>query len=307
MKNKVAIIGAGHVGSTAAHVIALSGHADVALIDIVEGMAKGKAIDLMQAAAIRAKGVEVIGGESYSLIEGCDVVVITAGFPRGPGMSRNDLMNKNAPVIESVVDKINAHAPESIIVVVTNPLDEMTLFTYHTSGRPRTRVFGMGGALDSGRFIYFVSRRLGVRTGDVDAMVIGAHGDPMIPLIRQVKVKGEPLTDLLDPLEIDGLVDSTRKGGAEIISYLKTGSAYYGPGTGVAKIVEAIVKDKRETIPCSAVLEGEYGLSGTCIGVPVVIGREGILEIVEADLTGEEKSLFEESAVSIKQALESIG
>jgi len=307
MNNKVAIIGTGHVGATAAHVIAQRELADVALIDIVEGMAKGKAIDIMQAAAIQGSGIEITGGESFSLVEGSDIVVITAGFPRGPGMSRSDLINKNAPVIESVIEKVNAHAPDSIIVIVTNPVDEMTLFAFNKSGRPRSKVFGMGGALDTGRFIYFISRRLGADASDVEAMVVGAHGDAMIPLVRQAKVKGEQLADLLDPLEMDELVESTKKGGAQIISLLKQGSAFYAPGTGVASIVEAIVKDTREVIPCCAVLDGEYDLSGTSIGVPVMIGREGIIKIVETDLSDEETAVFMESAVSIRQALESIG
>lgn len=307
MENKVAIIGAGHVGATAAHVIAQRELADVVLIDIVEGMAKGKAIDIMQAAAIQGTGIEVTGGESYSLVEGSDIVVITAGFPRGPGMSRSDLINKNAPVIKSVIDKVNVQTPDSIIIIVTNPLDEMTLFAFNISGRPRSKLFGMGGALDSGRFKYFISRRLGVSSADVEAMVVGAHGDAMIPLVRHARVKGEQLTDLLDPLELDELVESTKKGGAQIISFLKQGSAFYGPGTGIAAIVEAIVKDARDVIPCCAVLDGEYDVSETSIGVPVMIGREGIVKIVETELSDEETAVFMESAVSIRQALKSIG
>ncbi len=304
--DKVAIIGAGHVGATAAHVIAQRELADVVLVDIAGGIAKGKSIDKMQAMAIHGSGVTITGTDEFSAIAGSAIVVVTAGFARGPGMSRTDLLNKNASVIRSVVAQINTYAPEAIIIMVTNPLDDMTTLACEISGKDRSKVFGMGGVLDTGRFVYFVSQKTGAHPASIEAMVIGAHGDKMIPLVDLVKVAGQPLNASLSREELTELADRTRRGGAEIISHLETGSAYYGPGTAVAKMVEAILKDTKEILPAAVYLKGEYGITGAAIGVPAVFGRDGMEAVREISLTEEEIAGLRDAADDVRNAMEAL-
>jgi malate dehydrogenase len=304
--DKVAIIGAGHVGATAGHVIAQRELADVVLVDIAGGVARGKSIDKMQAMAIHGSFVNITGTDDFAEIAGSDIVAVTAGFARGPGMSRADLLKKNAAVIESVIGQINAHAPDAIIIMVTNPLDDMTTYAKELSGRDRGKLFGMGGVLDSGRFTYFISKKLQVPPAAVQALVVGAHGDAMIPLVELATVNGRPLKELISPEELAELADNTRRGGAEIISHLQSGSAYYGPGTGVAKMVEAILRDTREVLPACVYLEGEYGIDGAAIGVPAKFGNAGMLEVVEVALTAGEAVALRQSAADVKAAVEAL-
>lgn len=304
--DKVAIIGAGHVGATAAHIIAQRELADVVLIDIAGGIAKGKSIDKMQAMAIQGSRVTVTGTDDFSAVSGSAIVVVTAGFARGPGMSRTDLLKKNAEVIRSVVAQINTYAPDAIIIIVTNPLDDMTMLAYGVSGKDRSKIFGMGGVLDTGRFVYFISQKTGAEPAAIEAMVIGAHGDKMIPLVELAKVAGEPLNDKLSREELVELADRTRRGGAEIISHLKTGSAYYGPGTAVAKMVEAILQDTKEVLPAAIYLTGEYGINGAVIGVPAVFGRNGMEGVKEIALTADELAGLQEAADDVRTAVEAL-
>lgn len=304
--DKIAIIGAGHVGATAAHVIAQRGLADIVMIDIAGGIAKGKSIDKMQAMAIHGSYVTITGTDDFSEIAGSKIVVVTAGFARGPGMSRTDLLNKNAAVIQDVVAKINRYAPEAIIIMVTNPLDDMTTLAFQISGKDRSKVFGMGGVLDTGRFTYFISQKIDVKPGDIKAMVIGAHGDKMIPLVDLATAGGEKISALLSRTELDELAERTRKGGAEIISHLETGSAYYGPGTGVAKMVEAIIMDTKEVLPAAVYLNGEFGISGAAIGVPAVFGAGGMEGVTEITLTDGEAAILKESAEDVRAAVEAL-
>lgn len=302
--DRVAIIGAGHVGATAAFIIAQRGLADVVMVDIAAGLAKGKALDQMQAMAIHEIPVTVRGTDDFSEIAGSELVVITAGFPRGPGMSRDDLLQKNGSIIESVVAFIKEYAPGAIIMTVTNPLDEMTTLTLEISGLPRHRVLGMGGVLDSGRFTYFITDKFKVSPESVKAMVIGAHGDKMVPLVELATIDDQPISNKASHAELEELIDRTRKGGAEIIAHLEKGSAYYGPGAGVAKMVEAVLKDTNETLPCSVYLEGEYGLSGVCLGAPAVIGRDGVTGIIDVPVTDREAAILRESADDVRFSME---
>jgi malate dehydrogenase len=304
--DQIAIIGAGNVGATASHIVVQRELANVVLVDIAAGIAKGKSLDKMQAMAIHGSHMTIHGTGDFSEIAGSSIVVITAGFPRGPGMSRDDLLKKNAAVIESVAGQVKEYAPDAILIVVTNPLDEMTTLAKAVTGLPRARVFGMGGVLDTGRFVYFISNKFGVKPAAVKAAVIGAHGDKMIPLVNLATVEGRLVKDMVGPEELMELAERTRKGGAEIISHLEKGSAYYGPGAGVAKMVEAILKDTKETLPCSVWLEGEYGISGVCLGVPAVVGRDGIDKVVDVPLTAEEAATLKKSAGDIKAALEAL-
>lgn len=304
--DKIAIIGAGNVGATAAHVIAQRELANVVLVDIAAGLAKGKSLDKMQAMAIHGSHVTIHGTDEFSEIAGSSIVVIAAGFPRGPGMSRPELLKKNSAVIKSIAGNIKDFAPEAIVIVVTNPLDEMTALTKAVTGFPRARVFGMGGVLDTGRFIYFISKRLNVKPASIKAFVIGAHGDNMIPLVDLATVDGRLIKDMIDRADLDELINKTRKGGAEIIQHLKSSSAFYAPGTGVAKMVEAVLRDTRETLPCSVFLEGEYGLKDVCLGVLATIGRKGIIEIVDVSLTPAQTKQMRDSAGEVRSAMEEL-
>ncbi len=304
--NQIAIIGAGNVGATASHIVVQKELANVVLVDIAAGVAKGKSLDKMQAMAIHGSHMTIQGTGDFSEIAGSSIVVVTAGFPRGPGMSRDELLKKNASVIKSVAGHIREFAPEAVVIVVTNPLDEMTTLGKMVTGLPRERIFGMGGVLDTGRFVYFISQKFGVKPAAVQAAVIGVHGDKMIPLVNLATVDGRPIKDMTGVEELKELAEKTRHGGAEIISHLEKGSAYYGPGAGIAKMVEAVLKDTKETLPCSVCLEGEYGITGVCLGVPAVIGKHGIERVIDVPLTHEEAATLKESAESVRSALEAL-
>jgi malate dehydrogenase len=303
---KVSIIGAGNVGSSVALYLAEHKIADVYLMDVVDGLPEGKALDAEEAAPIRRYDVELRGCTDFSCLVDSDVVVITAGIARKPGMSRDDLLNTNAKIIKSVSEKIAEYAPNSIIIMVTNPLDVMSYLTLKTTGFALKRIVGMAGVLDSIRFRCFVAQKLGVSVTDTTAMVLGGHGDSMVPLPRYSTVAGIPLTELMPKDDIDKLIERTRKGGAEIVSYLKTGSAYYAPAASVAKMVECIIRDKRRILPCSAYLRGEYGIDGIFVGVPVLLGKNGVEKIIELELIPEELEALHTSASAVKAVIEKL-
>lgn len=303
---KVSIIGAGNVGSSVALYLAEHKIADVYLLDVVKGLPEGKALDAEEAAPIRRYDVELRGCTDFSCLVDSDVVVITAGIARKPGMSRDDLLNTNAKIIRSVSEKVAEFAPNTIVIMVTNPLDVMSYLTLKTTGFALKKVVGMAGILDSIRFRYFVSQKLGVSVIDTTAMVLGGHGDSMVPLPRYSTVSGIPITELMPKDDIDKLIERTRKGGAEIVSYLKTGSAYYAPAASVAKMVECIIRDKRRILPCSTYLRGEYGIDGIFVGVPVMLGKNGVEKIIELELIPEELEALHTSASAVKAVIEKL-
>jgi malate dehydrogenase len=307
MRKKVSIVGSGNVGATAAHWIASKELADVVLIDIIEGVPQGKALDLLEAMPIEKRDCHVTGTNDYADTVNSDIVVITAGIPRKPGMSRDDLLNTNHKIMKDVVSKAVQHSPNCILIVVSNPLDAMAQAAYKMSGFPRERVIGMAGVLDSARFRAFIADELKVSVENVTAFVLGGHGDTMVPLPRYSTVAGIPITELMDTATIERLVQRTRDGGAEIVKYLKTGSAYYAPSAAVAEMVEAILKDKKKILPCAAYLDGEYGIKGLFVGVPVKLGSKGIEQIIEIKLTSEEKAGVDKSAASVKELVGVIG
>ncbi|MBP3640044.1 MAG: malate dehydrogenase, partial [Muribaculaceae bacterium] len=301
--SKVTVIGAGNVGATCANVLVTNQVADeVVLLDIKEGVSEGKAMDIMQTASIlgintRLKGVT----NDYAMTEGSDVVVITSGIPRKPGMTREELIGVNAGIVKSVMDNVLKHSPNAIIICVSNPMDTMTYLIHKTSGLPKNRIIGMGGALDSARFRYFLSLALGVNITEVEGIVIGGHGDTtMIPLVRYAAHRGLPATELLDKETLDKVAADTMVGGATLTKLLGT-SAWYAPGAAAAQLVEAILHDEKKMISCSAMLDGEYGQSDICIGVPCVLGRNGIEKVVEFKLNDEEKALFAKSAEAVRK------
>lgn len=300
-RKKIGIVGAGATGATIAHWCASKELGDIVLVDVVEGVAEGKALDLAQAGPIEGFDVDLQGGQDLALLEGADVVAITAGSPRKPGMSRSDLLNINARIVSEVAAKVAEYAPEAFIIVLTNPLDVMSHVALEASGFPKNRVMGQSGILDSTRFRTFIARELNVSVEDVSALVLGGHGDSMVPLVRYSYVGGVPVESLLPPETINGIVQRTRQGGAEIVGLLKTGSAFYAPGAAVTQMIEAIVKDKKRVLPASARLDGEYGLSGIFMGVPVIIGSGGIEKIVELDLLPDEMEAFQRSAAEVKE------
>ena len=304
--NKVSIIGSGNVGSATALYLAEKKIADIYLIDIAEGLSEGKALDAEESAPIRKYDIEIRGTTDFSELAGSDVVVVTAGIARKPGMSRADLLNTNAKIMKSVSEKIAQYAPNSIIVMVTNPLDVMSYVALKITGFALKRVVGMAGILDATRFRYFVAQKLGVAVGDTTAMVLGGHGDSMVPLPRYSTVGGVPITEILSKDEIDKIIERTRKGGAEIVGYLKTGSAYYAPAASVAEMVECIIRDKRRILPCSAYLRGEYGIEGIFVGVPVLLGKNGVDRIIELELIPEEKEALHVSAAAVKEVIEKL-
>jgi malate dehydrogenase len=299
-RTKVTVIGAGNVGATAAQRIAEAGIADVCLIDVVEGLPQGKALDLAEAAPLQHHDQRIIGTNDYADTAGSDVIVVTAGLARQPGMSRDDLLLKNAQIVRSVVTQAVRHSPQSIIVVVTNPLDAMVHVAIEASGFPRERVIGMAGVLDSARFRSFIAQDLGVSSSDVSAFVLGGHGDTMVPLPRYSTVAGIPLPEMMKPERIEELVQRTRNGGAEIVALLKTGSAFYAPASSVLQMVDAILSDRRRVLPCAVLLEGEYGIGGVVVGVPVVVGTGGVERIIEVALTKQEKEALVMSAGSVR-------
>jgi malate dehydrogenase len=307
MRNKVSIVGSGNVGATAAHWIASKELADVVLIDIVEGVPQGKGLDLLEAMPIEKKDSFVLGTQDYKDTANSDIVVITAGVPRKPGMSRDDLLNINYKIMQDVVSKVVQNSPNCILIIVSNPLDAMAQAAYKMSGFSRNRVIGMAGVLDSARFRAFIAMELKVSVENVTAFVLGGHGDTMVPLPRYSTVAGIPITELMHKATVERLVQRTRDGGAEIVKYLKTGSAYYAPSAAVAEMVEAILKDKKKILPCAAYLEGEYGLSGLFVGVPCKLGSRGIEQVIEIKLLPEERSALAKSAEAVKELVAVIG
>ncbi len=304
MRNKITVVGAGHVGSTTAQRVAEKELGDVVLIDIIEGMPQGKALDLLEAGPVESYDSQVTGANAYEATAGSDVVVITAGLPRKPGMSRDDLLLKNASIVKSVTEQIAANSPEAIIIVVSNPLDAMCHVAQRVSGFPRQRVMGMAGILDSARFRTFIAMELKVSVENTHAVVLGGHGDTMVPLARYSTVAGIPIPELIPPDRLEAIIQRTRDGGAEIVKLLKQGSAYYAPSAGAAEMVEAILKDQKKILPCAALLQGEYGISDLYVGVPVKLGRSGIEDIVQINLTAEEKAALQKSAGAVQSLVE---
>ena len=307
MRKKVTIIGAGNVGATAAHWVAAKELADVVLLDVAEGIPQGKALDLLEAMPIERRDVAITGTNDYADTKNSDVVVITAGIARKPGMSRDDLLNTNFKIMSDVVAKVVAASPNCILIVVSNPLDAMAQTAFKQAGLPRERVIGMAGVLDSARFRAFIAEELKVSVENVTAFVLGGHGDTMVPLPRYSTVAGIPITELIEPARLEALVQRTRDGGAEIVKYLKTGSAYYAPSAAAVEMVEAILKDKKKILPCAAYLQGEYGINGFYVGVPCKLGAGGLEQIIEIKLTAEEQAALHKSADSVKELCTVIG
>jgi len=307
MRKKVSVIGAGNVGATCAFRISEGGYADVVLVDIVEGLPQGKGLDMLESCPIIGSSVSVIGTNSYEETAGSDIVVITSGIPRKPGMSRDDLIATNSKIVEQVTENIIKHSPDCIIIVVCNPLDAMTQMALHVSKFPRTRVFGQSGVLDSARFRTFIAQELNVSIEDVFTCVLGGHGDTMVPVTRLCTVGGVPISDLLPKEKIDEMVERTVKGGAEIVALLKTGSAFYAPGVASAQMVEAIIMDKKKILPCATLLEGEYGINGIVAGVPAKLGSNGIEQVIEMKLTDDELEALKKSADAVKGLLDVMG
>jgi len=303
-RRKVTVIGAGNVGATTAQRIAESGLADVVLIDIVEGLPQGKGLDLAEAAPVVGHDAHIIGTNNYDDTANSDVIVVTSGIARKPGMSRDDLLNTNAGIVRSVVNESTKRSPDAILVVVTNPLDAMCHVALKASGFPKHRVIGMAGTLDSARYRTFIAQEAGVSVEDVRAFVLGGHGDTMVPLPRYSSIGGIPLPEFLAADRIEAIVKRTRSGGAEIVELLKTGSAYYAPAAATFEVVESILLDRRRLIPCAALLEGEYGVKGLYVGVPVVIGGNGIEKIIEIKLTDDESVAFQRSADAVKELVD---
>lgn len=305
--NKVSIIGAGNVGASTARLIAQKELADVVLVDIVEGLPQGKALDILESGPIEGFDSKIIGTNSYQEIKNSKVTVITAGLPRKPGMSRLDLLEKNHRIVKSIIQNIVDTAPETIIVMVTNPLDVMTYVAFKESGFKSSHVLGQAGVLDSSRFRSFIAMELGVSVEDVQSMVLGGHGDSMVPLPRYTTVSGIPVTELLSSDVIERLINRTRKAGAEIIAHLKTSSAYYSPAAAIGQIVESILKDKKRIVPASSYLNGEYGLKNVYVGVPVKLGSQGVEEIIELELTEDELKALQRSAAIYVEAIKTLG
>ena len=307
MRKKVTVVGAGNVGATAAHWIASKELADVVLIDIVEGVPQGKALDLLQAMPVEKRDSHVLGTNDYKDTANSDIVVITAGIPRKPGMSRDDLLNTNYKIMQDVVGKVVENSPNCILIVVSNPLDAMAQAAYKISKFSKNRVLGMAGVLDSARFRTFIAEELNVSVENVTAFVLGGHGDTMVPLPRYSTVAGIPITELIPADRLKALVDRTANGGAEIVKYLKTGSAYYAPSAAATEMVEAILKDKKKILPCAAYLEGEYGINGLFVGVPCKLGAKGLEKIIEIKLTAEEQAALQKSAGAVQELVKVIG
>jgi malate dehydrogenase len=304
MVNKITVVGAGNVGATAAQRIAEKELArTVVMVDVAEGVPQGKGLDQWESAPIEGFDSRVIGTNGYDETAGSDIVVITAGIARKPGMSRDDLLNTNAGIVKSVSEQIAKSSPNAIIIVVSNPLDVMCYVAKQVTGFPRERVIGMAGVLDTARYRSFIALELNVSVKDIQAMVLGGHGDTMVPLISYTTVSGIPVTQLMKREKLDAIVDRARNGGAEIVKFLKTGSAYYAPSSGAVQMVEAIVLDQKRILPCSAWLEGEYGMKGLFLGVPVKLGRKGMEQILEIELTADEKAALAKSAEAVREPM----
>ena len=300
-RNKVTVIGAGNVGATTAQRIAEAGLADVVLIDIVEGLPQGKGLDLAEAAPVVGHDARVMGTNDYADTTGSDIVVVTSGIARKPGMSRDELLSTNAGIVRSVVEEAVRYSPDAILVIVTNPLDAMCHVAMTASGFPRERVLGMAGVLDSARFRTFIALELGVSVEDTHAFVLGGHGDTMVPLPRYSTVAGIPITELMSPERVQALVERTANGGAEIVALLKAGSAYYAPAASTFEMVEAILRDRKRVLPCAVLLQGEYGVEGLFVGVPVVLGAGGMERVIEIRLTDDETAAFQRSAGAVRE------
>jgi malate dehydrogenase len=296
---KITVVGAGNVGATCAHWAAAKELADVVLVDVVEGMPQGKALDLMQARPIFGFNVEVAGANDYAATKGSDVVIITAGIARKPGMSREDLINTNKNIVSSVTKEVVANSPNAFLIVVSNPLDAMCYVAYKVSGFPKSRVMGMAGILDTARYRCFIAMELGVAVDEIQAMVLGGHGDEMVPVVSATNISGVPLIDLLPQDKISALVERTKKGGGEIVALLKTGSAFYAPAAAAVQMAEAILKDQKRLVPVSAYLQGEYGLNDIFFGVPVILGAGGIEKILPLKLNAEEDGMLKKSAAAV--------
>ncbi len=301
MDKKVTVVGAGNVGATAAQRLAEKGLCDVVLVDIVEGVPQGKALDLMEAAPVEKHDGHVTGANSYEATEGSDIVIITAGIPRKPGMSRDDLISTNAGIVKAVTEQVVKYSPEAVLIIVSNPLDAMCHVAYEASGFPKNRVIGMAGVLDSARFRTFIAMELNVSVENIHAFVLGGHGDTMVPLPRYSTVAGIPITELLPQERIAELVDRTANGGAEIVGLLKTGSAFYAPASSAVEMAESILKDRKKILPCAVYLDGEYGYKELFIGVPVKLGAGGVEEIIEIKLTEAEKAALDKSAAAVEE------
>ena len=308
MNRKVSVIGAGNVGATAARSIADKELADVVILDIpqMQGVAQGKGLDMLEACPVEGSDARVLGTSDYADTAGSDVVVITAGLARKPGMSRDDLLTKNCAIVSSVTEQVMEHSPDCIIMPVTNPLDAMAQVVYRKSGLPRERVIGMAGVLDSARMRAFIAQELDVSVENTHAFVLGGHGDTMVPLPRYSTVAGIPITELLDKETVDAIVHRTAHGGAEIVKLLGTGSAYYAPGSAVVEMVESVLKDKKKILPCSVFLDGEYGVHGLFVGVPCKLGANGLEQIIQIDLTAEEDAALKKSAAAVQELVQVI-
>ena len=304
MRNKITVVGAGNVGANCALRIAEKDLADVVLVDVVEGVPQGKGLDLLESGPVQGYDVAITGANDYAPTADSDIVIITAGFPRKPGMSRDDLLMANYEIVRSATAEAVKFSPNSILILVTNPLDAMAQAALWVSKFNKERVVGMAGVLDSARFRTFIAQELGVSVDNVTAVVLGGHGDTMVPVVRLSNVSGIPLTELMDQAAIDRIVDRTRNGGAEIVKYLKTGSAYYAPSAAAVEMAESILRDKKKVLPCAAYLEGEYGINGLFVGVPCKLGARGIEKIYELKLTAEEQAGLQKSAAAVQELVD---
>ena len=304
--NKISIIGAGMTGATAAHWLAERELANLVLVDVVEGMPQGKALDLLEAMPIIAKDVEIVGSNDYAATKGSDIIIITAGIARKPGMSRDDLLKTNADIVGKAATETLKYSPDAIYIVLTNPLDTMAYLTMKMTGLPRERVIGQAGILDSARMRAFVALETGVSVENINCYVLGGHGDEMVPLTRHSNIAGIPLRDYVPADKLEAIVNRTRKGGGEIVNLLKTGSAYYAPAAACAQMAEAILKNRNLIVPCAAYMNGEYGLNDMYFGVPVMLGRNGLEKIIEYKFDDDEKAMFEKSAASVKETHEAL-
>jgi len=308
MVEKITVVGAGNVGATTAQRLAEKELArQVVMVDVVEGVPQGKGLDQWESAPIECFDARVIGTNDYAASAGSDIVVVTAGIARKPGMSRDDLLNTNAGIVKQVSEQIKGTSPNAIAIMVSNPLDVMAYVALKVTGFPRQRVIGMAGVLDTARYRAFLAEALDVSVRDIQAMVLGGHGDTMVPLISYTTVSGIPVTQLLDRAKLDAIVDRTRTGGAEIVKYLKTGSAYYAPSAAAVQMCEAIVLDQKRVLPCAAWLDGEYGMSGLFLGVPCKLGRRGIEQILQVELTGDERAALAKSADAVREPMNVVG
>jgi len=304
MRKKISVIGAGHVGEVTAFKIAENELGDVVLVDIIEDMPIGKGLDMREGGPVGKYDSHIIGSNSYEDTANSDIVVITAGKPRTPGMSRDELVDSNFRIVKPVTEQVAKYSPDSILIIVSNPLDAMAYTAYKVSGFPKNRVVGMAGILDTTRFRAFISMETDVAVESIQALVLGGHGDTMVPIVRYTNISGIPLTQFLPMEKIDSIVERTRKGGGEIVKYLKTGSAYYAPSLAVVEMVDAIVKDKKKILPCAAYLEGEYGIQSLFFGVPVKLGAKGVEEVIEIDLTENEKEAIKSSEAAVRTVTE---